>query len=86
MSKHTPGPWKAHKLPQKIGFAEWEIHYSDDGECVAEIVHKEEDARLIAESPAMYELLKELEKELQYRENFEFAGKITNLLKRIDNE
>lgn len=59
-NKHTPGPWKAHKLSKKIGFAEWEIHYSADGECVAEIVHKGEDARLIAAAPEMYELLEML--------------------------
>ncbi len=59
-SKHTPGPWKVHKMPKAIGYAEWEIHYSDDGECVAEIVYKEADAHLIAAAPDMYEALKDV--------------------------
>ncbi len=55
--KHTPGPWKAYKRAEPVGFAEYEIHYSDDGECVAEVVHGEADAHLIAAAPDMYEAL-----------------------------
>lgn len=36
----------------------YEIHWSDDGECVAEIVHGESNARLIAAAPEMLEALK----------------------------
>ena len=57
--KFTPGPWIAHKLPKTDWLpGRWEIHYSKDGECVAEIVHEDADARLIAAAPDMYEALK----------------------------
>lgn len=53
-TKHTPGPWKAHKTNQaRSGVPEFEIHWSDIGECVAEIVHGEADARLIAAAPEL---------------------------------
>lgn len=52
MSAHTPGPWKAHKTNQaRSGLPEFEIHWSDIGECVAEIVHGEANASLIAAAP-----------------------------------
>jgi hypothetical protein len=60
MSAHTPGPWKAYKRKEPVGYAEWEIHWSDQGECVAEVVHEEANARLIAAAPEMYKLLKEM--------------------------
>ena len=57
--KFTPGPWKAHKLPKSEWMPKrWEIHYSNDGECVAEIVHEDADAQLIAAAPDMYEALR----------------------------
>lgn len=40
----------------------FEIHYSDDGECVAELVHNEHDARLIAAAPDLLEALQSLMK------------------------
>ena len=56
--KHTPGPWTAHATGlARSGKPEFEIHYSNHGECVAEIVHGEYDARLIAAAPKMHELL-----------------------------
>jgi len=55
--EHTPGPWKAHRLP-KNGHAEWEIRWSDDGECVAEVVYTEADAKLMAAGPEMLDALK----------------------------
>lgn len=62
MSKFTPGPWKAVAYPagKEIGFATHEIQYGNDGECVAEVVHGEVDARLIAAAPEMLEALKDL--------------------------
>lgn len=60
MSIPTPGPWKVHKKPVRIGFAEYEIHYSDDGECVADVVYEEGDAHLIAAAPDMYKALKDM--------------------------
>lgn len=52
---HTPGPWTAKVMdaPGRAWHGQWEIHWSDDGECVAEIVFKEDDARLIAAAPAL---------------------------------
>tara|TARA_B100000161_G_scaffold257631_1_gene221750 strand:+ start:45 stop:317 length:273 start_codon:yes stop_codon:yes gene_type:complete len=50
--KHTPGPWKAHATNlARSGQTEYEIHWSEDGECVAEIVHGAPDAHLIAAAP-----------------------------------
>lgn len=57
MSKHTPGPWTAYKRPEPVGFAEWEIYYGTDTECVAEVVHEEANARLIAAAPELLEAL-----------------------------
>lgn len=52
MSKqHTPGPWFPHKRPEPIGYAEYEIHYGTSGECVAEVVHGEGNANLLAAAP-----------------------------------
>ncbi len=55
MSKNKPGPWTA-KNPGRW----YEIHYSTDGECVAEIVHEQADANLIAAAPEMLEALQQL--------------------------
>lgn len=50
--KYTKGPWKAHKTGlSRSGLPEYEIHWSNIGECVAEIVHGEADAILIAAAP-----------------------------------
>ena len=60
MSKQLKGPWTA--IPtglSRSGLPEHEIHWSDQGECVAEIVHGEEAARLIASAPDLLELLEE---------------------------
>jgi hypothetical protein len=55
---HTPGPWKAyHQKKTKYCLENYEIHYSDDGECVAEIVHEKDDALLIAAAPDLLEAL-----------------------------
>lgn len=56
MSKEIKGPWKhvATGLARS-GLPEFEIHWSDAGECVAEIVHGEEAARLIAAAPELLE-------------------------------
>jgi hypothetical protein len=37
--------------PGRAWHGQWEIHWSNDGECVAEIVFKGDDARLIAAAP-----------------------------------
>lgn len=66
--EHTPGPWKAYELPQKIGYATHEIHFNDDGECVAEIVHGEANAQLIAAAPDLLEALIRLIEAKNYKD------------------
>jgi len=53
--------WKAVPYDEnnKVGFSTHEIHWSDDGECVAEVVHEETNAKLIAAAPEMHSLLNE---------------------------
>jgi len=58
-SNHTQGEWKKHKV-NSYGKEWFEIHWSKDGECVAEIVHNESDADLLAASKDMYEALKSI--------------------------
>jgi hypothetical protein len=41
----------------RSGEPEIEIHWSADGECVAEVVHGEANARLIAACPAMWDYI-----------------------------
>lgn len=63
--KHTNGPWVAKfEHSERSGMSHYEIQYGTDGECIAEIVHKSEDAKLIASAPDMLECLQEAEKEL----------------------
>lgn len=62
-TKHTPGPWKAHPTGlARSGLPEYQIHWSDIGECVAEVVHGDADARLIAATPELLQELKNLYK------------------------
>mgnify|MGYP000045880277 FL=1 len=42
----------------------FEIHWSDDGECVTDHVYTEDDAKLIAAAPAMYEEILILKKKV----------------------
>lgn len=39
----------------------WQIHWSDDGECISDHVYEESDAKLIAAAPEMFEALKRVE-------------------------
>ncbi len=57
----TPGEWKAHKQSETDWAHEtWEIHYTDDGECVAEVIHSKADAYLMAASKDLYRVLQSL--------------------------
>ena len=57
-AKFTPGPWVAHETGRaRSGVPEHEIHWTDDGECVAEVVHGTANAQLIAAAPELYEAL-----------------------------
>jgi len=64
----TPGPWSARHVPMRgISDDTWCIDWSDDQEEVAEIVHGEANARLIASAPetaAERDRLKEINAEL----------------------
>jgi hypothetical protein len=61
-TEHTPGPWTAHSTGlARSGLPEYQIHWSDIGECVAEIVHGTENAKLIAAAPELLEALIECE-------------------------
>ena len=89
-AKHTPGPWMPFHKPATDFMPEvFEIHYSNDGECVAEIVHKSADAKLIAAAPNMLEALEYAEKELtgiynlckEYREEI---GVTVEQFRRLD--
>jgi hypothetical protein len=66
-TKHTPGPWAVsldHIFRNQSDI--FEIHWSSIGECVAECVHGEANARLIAAAPEMLEALQRLYKDLPY--------------------
>lgn len=60
--------WKAvpYQKYKQVGFSTHEIHRSDDGECVAEIVHGEADATLIAAAPDLFEALVALKDYCKY--------------------
>lgn len=53
-AKFTKGDWKVNSLVNGRGF---DISFNDDGECIAEIIHIESDAHLIAAAPEMYAML-----------------------------
>jgi hypothetical protein len=56
---HTPGPWSPAGPYKNFNnvYDLFEIHWSPDGECVAETVHGEANARLIAAAPELLEAL-----------------------------
>ena len=58
--KHTPGPWSytilgPHRNNKEV--LAIEINYGKDGECIADTVYEEADARLIAAAPDMLDTL-----------------------------
>ena len=53
-AKFTKGEWKVNSLVNGRAF---DISFNDDGECIAEIIHIESDAHLIAAAPEMYRML-----------------------------
>lgn len=59
---YTKGKWKAieYSIKTKIGYSTHEIQYGNDGECVAEVVHGEYNAKLISAAPELLEALNEL--------------------------
>jgi len=60
-TKFTPGPWMAHETGRaRSEVPEHEIHWTDDGECVAEVVHGIANAQLIAAAPELYKVLDQM--------------------------
>lgn len=53
--------WKVDER-ETNGVSGFEIHWSDNGECVTDHVYTKEDANLIAASPLMLETLKWLDR------------------------
>lgn len=55
--KATPGPWRVIEKAKPVGWAHFEVAWSDYDELVCDIVYEEADAHLIAAAPEMYEAL-----------------------------
>jgi len=60
MGSHRWDYWKVGERKTN-GVEGFEIHWSDDGECITDHVYTEEDANLIASAPLMLETLKYLQ-------------------------
>ena len=79
--KHTEGTWNAVKVPNRNW---WEIQHNEDGECVAEVVHGEYNARLIATAPLLlsegYALAMLSFQSERYATDGEFKESVDNLL------
>ena len=59
--KGTKGKWKRAYLEKTEFYNERnEIHYGNDGECVAEFIQNNYDAQLIAHAPEMLEMLQSM--------------------------
>ena len=84
MSNHTPGPWTPRHTPGRHGVPDtWCIDWSKDQEEVAEIVHGEANARLMAAAPDMLNLLRDA----VYRDvdhDDEWYDKASSLVLRLD--
>ena len=59
MSKHThtPGPWRVIRKGSPVGFAHYEVAYTDDDELVCDIIYERDDAYLISAAPDLLESL-----------------------------
>ena len=54
----TAGKWSVNKDPNYYnGNKAYEVNYGIDGECVAEVVHVLEDAKLISLAPEMLNMM-----------------------------
>lgn len=56
----TPGKWKVVHLGKhwnNPSLDDYEIHYSDDGECICDTVYKKPDADIMAASKDMFKAL-----------------------------
>ena len=68
--------WKycSYKEDERVGFSTHEIHFSDDGECVAEVVHDEANAKLIAAAPELLEESMKLIQQIKMNNYLEING------------
>lgn len=81
---HTPGPWYAYQS-EKYGFKMISSKY---GESIANHVPNE-DARLIAAAPEMYEVLSELLETLELSKDYGFDDeyeKVRAILDKVEGE
>lgn len=53
----TQGDWRVVKLNQPVGYAEYQIAWSEIGELVADVVYTEADAKVMAAAPDLLEAL-----------------------------
>ncbi len=60
--KGNKGEWKISHFKSDNGYVSTEIHFDNDGECVAEHVANEHDAKLIAAAPELLEFAIEMVK------------------------
>ena len=66
-TKFTPVPWSVNPVGPHWNnpeIAQYEITYSDAGECIVDHVYKLSDAHLIAAAPEMYEMLEAAQREI----------------------
>jgi hypothetical protein len=61
----TEGEWRTSKRITN-GVDGFEIHWSDNGECITDHVYKQDDATLITLAPAMRQELLKMEEERTY--------------------
>ena len=79
-----------HDILESNGMKGFEIHWSDDGECITDHVCKKEDADLIAAAPELLESCKkfmELFKDSDMRpedECYELADIIANVINKAE--
>jgi len=59
IGSHEWNYWKVDER-ETNGVQGFEIHWSDDGECITDHVYEEADAKLIASAPLLLETLKYL--------------------------
>ena len=96
MMEHTPGPWKYVKQGphwNNPALERIEIQHGNDGECIADTVYEEADARFIVTAcnnfEEMYEALKKIQRYLDIvfpSQERARVAKINALLARIEGE